>query len=335
MRNPPYFLFFILSLLFFSCTPLPEVIGRLFDVYVLTNYPEAIKDTLSSLLEEEILTPQPEKMFRLRFRPLSQISVYSQFPNLFLVGTISDTILRDLIGLKREVVERETFAFFITKLEIKKSGSPSQFFIFVAKDREDLARGLRRYKERIRYSLENHLSERIYHLTYSQGENLKAKERIKKYPFSLKIPKGFQISEKYVSGNFIYLFAHYPDRSIFIYWRDGERELNPEAIITLRDSLTYLYYDGDYVARKYTNYQETQFGGQPAIKLQGVWQNDKEIIGGPFVAYALNYQGRFYLIDGTLYNPGKKKLPNLLQLSVILSTFSPAGSSPLPKNLEL
>ncbi len=323
MRKSLYFVLIISYLLFFSCTPLPEVIGRLSDVYVLTDYPELIRDTLISLLEEEILTPQPEKMFRLRFRPLSQISVYAQFPNILLVGTTSDTILKELIGTKREVVERETFAFFATKLEIRKRPTPSQFFIFVAKDKENLTQGLRRYKERISYSLKNHLSERIYHLTYSRGENIKIKEKIKRYPFSLKIPKGFGIAEKYVSGNFIYFFAHYPDRSIFIYWTDGEKELNPDGIITLRDSLTYLYYDGDYVAREYTNYQKIQFCGVEAIKLQGIWQNDKEIIGGPFVAYALNHEGRFYLIDGTLYNPGKKKLPNFLQLAVILSTFQP------------
>ncbi len=312
---------FLLTLLFFSCTPLPEVIGRLFDVYVLTNYSEMIKDTLSLILEEEILTPQPEKIFRLRYRPLSQFAVYAQFPNLLLIGTPFDTIIRDFLGEKREIVAKETFAFFTIKEE-KKGKKLHQFFIFVAADKEELCRGLIRYKDRIRYSLEKEIKERIFSLTYTRGENEKIKERLEtNYHFSLKVPKGFQLSERYAAGNFLYLFTHYPDRSIFIHWSDGEKELNPFDLITLRDSLTYLYYDGDYVARKYTTYQETKFFGLPAVKIQGVWQNDKEIIGGPFISYAFNYKGKFYLLDGTLFNPGKRKLNNLFQLSVILLTF--------------
>lgn len=314
-------LFFLLSLL--SCTHLPEVIGRLFDVYVLTDYPEVIKDTLSLILEEEILTPQPEKMFRLRYRPLSQFSIFSQFPNVFLIGTPSDTILKDFLGEKKEIVAKETFAFFTIKEE-KRGKERHQFFIFIAQEKENLCQGLTKYRERIRYSLEGQIAERILYLTYTQGENTKVKEKLEtNYHFSLKVPKGFQLSEKYASGNFLYLFTHYPDRSIFLYWLDKEKELDPFHLITLRDSLTYLYYDGDYVARKYTTYQPIKFFGVPAIKLQGVWQNDREIIGGPFVSYAFNYKGKFYFLDGTLFNPGKKKLNNLFQLSIILSTFQP------------
>ncbi len=299
------------------------MIGRLRDIYIFTDEREIIKETLSQILEEEILTPQPERLFRLRYKSLSQISNFPQFHTILLIGTLSDTIIRQFLGKNQEIVERDTFAFFVIKPEKKKREAKSQFFIFVARDKGLLNRGLVKYRERIKHSFENHLSELIYKLTYSRGGDEKLERRLERYGFRLEVPKGFLLKEEYAPNNFIYLFTHYPDRSIFIYWSAGEKRLSPNELITLRDSLTYLYYGGDYVERQYTRYSETKFLGNPAIKLQGIWQNDQAGIGGPFVAYAFNDRGRFYFIDGTLYNPGKRKLNNLLQLSVILSTFYP------------
>ncbi len=314
--------FLYLSPILFFCTPLPETVGRLQDVYLFSDYADLIKEPISAILGEEVLTPQPEKIFHLRYRPLSQFLNFSKFHTVLLVGTISDTLLEKFLGQNKAVVERDTYAFFLVQPEPERPEPKPHLFLFVAKDREGLKSGLMKYKERIRYSLEDRLSRLIHSLTYSRGENEKIATRLKeKYGFSIKVPKGFYLQEKYGAGNFIYLFAHYPDRSLFFYWAEQEREITPNEIILLRDSLTALYYDGDYVARKYTTYTQAKFLNRPAIKLQGVWQNDKEVIGGPFVSYAFNFQGRFYLIDGTLFNPGKKKLKNLLQLSVILSTF--------------
>ncbi|MBM3315986.1 DUF4837 family protein, partial [candidate division WOR-3 bacterium] len=65
------------------------------------------------------------------------------------------------------------------------------------------------------------------------------------------------------------------------------------------------------------------FMGGPCLRLRGVWQNPGEVIGGPFVSYSFSYQGRFFMLDGTLFNPGERKLDNLFQLEAVIRTFTP------------
>jgi hypothetical protein len=66
-----------------------------------------------------------------------------------------------------------------------------------------------------------------------------------------------------------------------------------------------------------------EFLGVPGLRLRGVWQNQRQVIGGPFVLYAFNYQERFFILDGMVFNPGQKKLSSLFQVEAIIRTFVP------------
>ncbi len=310
-------LIFILFL--FSCSPLPPTIGKLREVIIFTEYENEIRDIISKILEKKVYTPQPESYFTIRYKNLASFPLLKDFSTLFLIGTISDEFISDLIGDKIEIVKKDTFGFFRLK---ELYGKNQQIFIFVSNDKNLLKEGLKRYEKRIFYSLLEHLYHLIHLYTYSIGID---KEKIKylkeNYSFAFKVPKRYFLKEEYKKENFIYLFTHYPDRSIFIYFDNKKRELIPKKIADLRDSLTIKFYNGDYILREYTYYETTYFLNQLSLKIMGVWQNDKDIIGGPFISYAFNYKDKFYLIDGTLFYPGEKKLNNLLQLEVILKTF--------------
>ncbi|MEO0113285.1 MAG: DUF4837 family protein [candidate division WOR-3 bacterium] len=314
MRKILVFIFFL-----FSCSPLPPTIGKLREVIIFTEYQNEIENLISQILEKKVYTPQPEPYFTIKYKNLASFPLLKDFTTLFLVSTISDEFISDLVGDKIEIIKRDTFGFFRLKDLYTKN---QQIFIFVSSEKNLLKEGLKRYEKRIFYSLLEHIYDLISLYTYSIGID---KEKIKylkeNYHFTFKVPKRYILKEEYKKNNFIYLFTHYPDRSIFIYFDNTRRELLPEKIANLRDSLTIKFYNGDYILREYTYAESTYFLNQPALKLIGVWQNDKDIIGGPFISYAFNYQDKFYLIDGTLFYPGEKKLNNLLQLDVILRTF--------------
>lgn len=309
----------VFILLLFSCSPLPPTIGKLREVIIFTEYQNEIEDIISKILEKKVYTPQPEPYFTIRYKNLSSFPLLKDFTTLFLIGTISDEFISDLVGDKIEIIKRDTFGFFRLKNLYTKN---QQIFIFVSSDKNLLKEGLKRYEKRIFYSLLEHIYDLIHLYTYSIGIDKKKIEYLKKnYHFTFKVPKRYILKEEYRDNNFIYLFTHYPDRSIFIYFDNQKRELLPEKIANLRDSLTIKFYNGDYILREYTFAESTYFLNQPALKLTGVWQNDRDIIGGPFISYAFNYRDKFFLIDGTLFHPGEKKLNNLLQLDVILKTF--------------
>ena len=310
--------FKLLPLFFFiRCSPLPPTLGEFREVIVFTDYP--IEEVLERILKKKVYTPQEEFYFKIRYKTLSAFPSLKNFSTLFLIGVVNDEFISDLIGDKLEIVKRDTFGLFRLKDFYAKNQT---ILIFVSSDKNLLKEGLKRYEKRIFNSLLEHTENLLAIYTYSQGIDEQKMEYLKKnYGFTFKIPKRYHLKEEYKKNNFLYLFTHYPDRSIFIYWQENNRPLIPKEIADLRDSLTIKFYDGDYILREYTSAESTNFLGKPAIKIIGVWQNDKDIIGGPFVSYAFNYQNKFFLIDGTLFNPGEKKLSNLLQLDMILKTF--------------
>jgi hypothetical protein len=192
-----------------------------------------------------------------------------------------------------------------------------------------LKQGLAAYAGRIRRTLEEVVIEQMRQAVYVEGADRQASDRLEeKYSFSVEVPRRWQVREEFADRGFVYLFAHYPDRSVFVYWADSTRPLEPESLAALRDLVTGRFYDGDSIDAEFTCVDTVEFMARPAVRLRGVWKNDRETIGGPFVTYAFNHQGRFYMVDGLVFDPGRKKLDHLLQVEAVVRSFTPARSSP-------
>ncbi len=164
-------LVFILFL--FSCSPLPPTIGKLREVIIFTEYQNEIENLISQILEKKVYTPQPEPYFTIRYKNLASFPLLKDFTTLFLVGTISDEFISDLVGDKIEIIKRDTFGFFRLKDLYTKN---QQIFIFVSSEKNLLKEGLKRYEKRIFYSLLEHIYDLIHLYTYSIGID---KEKIK------------------------------------------------------------------------------------------------------------------------------------------------------------
>lgn len=319
------------GLLALGCGPsLPGSAGRVREVVLVAPDSLETRGSLSQILETEHLTPQPEPEFLVRLVGPERLSDFAPFHTIFLVGRIDDPsimeILKgwvDLDRLKQRVLT-DTFSLF----RLHDLWARDQVVIcFLARDRATLKRGLRTYASRIRGVIHNRFLERTHRLTYQRGYNRQATQRMAaSFGFTIDVPLGFRLDERYRADNFVYIYGHNPDRSIFIHWRDGNVDLGARSVgslLALRDSLTLRYYDGDQVLLEMSRSEPAEFQGRRAVRLQGVWQNERWVIGGPFISYLFNYEGRFYFIDGTLFAPGKRKLDNLLQLDAILKTFNP------------
>ena len=57
------------------------------------------------------------------------------------------------------------------------------------------------------------------------------------------------------------------------------------------------------------------------IRLNGVWQNDSLVAGGPFLSYFLTQNDTLYVIDGMLFHPGERKSDYLTKIEVIMNSF--------------
>jgi len=145
-----------------------------------------------------------------------------------------------------------------------------------------------------------------------------------RYGWTVRIPKGFKAAEdrknrvvKLVSTD-----TQQPARLFLAYWAPTNlASPDPAYCLRLRARLAWLYYDEDRVDTASTTVSEVTFQGRKAVRIEGIWQNEKHLIGGPFFTFCFVEKGRFYLLDGIVFAPGMDKSPWLHQLEAMMLTF--------------
>jgi hypothetical protein len=296
-------------------------IGPLREVTVVSTHWEAVSGTISSILQQPVLTPQPEPEFRVRVGSLDKFETYSRFRLLLFIGTRQDTLLRRMLGRRLDSLAAGDYGLF----KVPNPWAKGQFaLIFAARDSATLVPGLEAYAARIRQTLRDLLMVQMAQAVYYEGSDKGLSDSItRRQSFTLDVPKRWLLADGGSDSGFLYIHGHSPDRSVFIYWQDSSRALGVDSLLALRDRLTGRYYDGDSIERGYSQSESVPFLARPALRVTGVWQNDRLVLGGPFVSYAFNYQDRFYLVDGMVFNPGRSKLNALAEVEAVVRTFTP------------
>lgn len=148
------------------------------------------------------------------------------------------------------------------------------------------------------------------------------------YGFTLGVPTGYEMGED-ANGRVVRLsrtLAGEPARFLMIHWMPVEDAPEGGAgLLELRDRLGLLYNEGDVALPERSSWREGRFQNLPAILLEGVWQNEKHVIGGPFRSFGFVRGDRYYFVDVSVFNPPGPKLPFLREGLALARTFSPAG----------
>lgn len=323
---PPSFVvyrssFLVLLLVACSGEPTPRLLGPLREVTVISNQWEQIEGTVRSILQEPIPTPQPEPEFKIRVGSPDKFETYSKFRLVFLIGTHQDTLLREVLGARVDSLGPGGFQL----LRVPNPWSRGQFaLIFLSRDGSELGSGLSLYATRIRQTLRDIVLEQMARAVYVEGVDKGRTDSLsRRYAFTVDVPRRWRVNEDNAESNFVYLYGHVPDRNVFVHWQDTTLPLVPDSLAALRNRLTLRFYDGDSIDRRFLQAETVAFLNTVCLRLSGVWKNDREMLGGPFVNYAFNFRGRFYMTDGLVFNPGKLKLDALTQAEVVLRTFTP------------
>jgi hypothetical protein len=287
----------------------------------VSDHWHVIDSTVIQMLQQELATPQPEPEYKVRVGRVERFETFSKFRIVMLVGTARDTLLRQVLGRRVDSLAAGDFGLFRVPNPWQQGQT---VLIFVARDTGLLVRGLEAYAARIRQELEEIVLEQMRRAVYIEGINTELTGRLaQRFAFSVDVPARWQVREEFADSGFVYMFVHYPDRSVFVYWSGTLPGTAPESLAMLRDRLTGRYYKGDSIDPLFTTVDTVEFLSRPATRLRGVWRNEKTTIGGPFVTYAFEYQDRFYMVDGLLFEPGKKKLDHLLQVEAVVRSFTP------------
>jgi len=314
--------FAALGLFLLACTPLgTKTLGPLREVTVVSDHWDLVDSTVVMILQQPVPTPQPEPEFKVRVGSSDKFDTYSRFRIVFLVGVSQDSLMRQVLGARADSLSQGDYGLFL----VPNPWTKDQFaLIFVARDASGLVPGLVAYGARIRTTLREVVLNQLARAAYIEGVDKAGTEELsRRYSFSIDVPRRWLVNEDHGNSRFVYMYGHFPDRNVFVYWEDTTRQLVPYLMAAVRDSLAGMFYDGDSIDPEFLRVDTISFLAGPCLRLSGVWRNERETIGGPFVNYSFNFQGRFYMLDGLVFDPGKKKLDHLVQVEAVVRTFTP------------
>jgi hypothetical protein len=146
-----------------------------------------------------------------------------------------------------------------------------------------------------------------------------------RYGWSICPPTDYEFMSGNAQSGFVFFRRVRPDRSVFVYWQEGEAGFVSESFaLSTRQELARRYYDGDEIEwQRGVEMKQVEFAGRPAVRLSGWWANQRLVGGGPFRTYCFYEpsQARVYLVDASLFAPGQDKVPLMLNLDAIARSF--------------
>ena len=287
-----------------------------------------IESGLDNVFDNFVHTPHAERSFYHKWSPLNLMDVYKKRRNVILVGLlnkddpISEYVKKMLSPeLLKKVENGEVFEIFKEDL----FAFDQMGLILCAPDKEQLLSNLSNQSESIYERFEDYHFERLNRILFSSDEQYEIEEFLaREYGWTIRVPYAFQVVERSIDSNFVWIKRPDPSRSIFVFrTKADESNITEDWIRDIRDSLATVYLDGDSISVNDTYVMHTQYDGMPAVKMVGIWQNHQLIVGGPFRTYVF-YEEKsdyIYFIDISVVAPGKRKKPFLDQLEVVARSF--------------
>jgi hypothetical protein len=310
-------LFMLLVLVVLSCARLPANIGKSREVVVISREPNP--PLLVNNLQRYNYVPQQENLFSFIYAADTVIKDYNKFHTILLYGSLQDTFITTLLSPEaQEATQRDTFTLY----KLNDVWTQGQLVIvMVVSDSHYIPAGMTKYGSLISNILEESYYQRVKENYYIQGIDGKIKNELKRFGVTFDVHKGWLIDSTHHDENFIYVHAHFPDRSIFFYKERLDTTLTDSFVINKRDALTQKYYNGDYILKDLTTAEKIELRGMQGYRLRGVWQNDSLVAGGPFLSYFLTSRDTLFVVDGMLFLPGERKTEQFTKIEVLLNSF--------------
>jgi len=281
---------------------------------------------------------RPEKIFTVRYiEPTLFNSVLNKAKNIIFVATLDSktnggVTVRNF--MTKNYIQDHPDKFIISQKDIYASGQDA-LYLFSATEQELIER-IRNNKATIRDFFNQKENERLLtSLFKAKEEKAVTSHMAKTYGFSVRVPIGYRIEAN--DSAFVWLRnVGEIDKNIFISYRDytNDNIFENKNIVGLRDSIThYNVFEDPENADSYirvdtvhldTEFITTQFYGQYAKRIRGIWIANNLALGGSFLSYIFvdKTSNRLYYLDGFVVSPGHKKREALRELDVILKTFA-------------
>ncbi len=293
------------------------------------------------VFEKVIYTPQPENLFNLMRKNLSELNTLQNRKNIILLGTLDsqdnvskyiksalDTSVTNLIKGGKE--------FFINKNNLWAKNQLVMFL--VANSVDELRQRILNGNEELLYSFRKTSNERLFAQLYKPRlENKKIEAQLlDKYGWMMYVQPDVELAKSDSANGFVWLRSGRNrdiERWVFVKWIENAsaKYLNSDSLINIRNRVTRDNYlvseDSVFVEVAYGNsapiVSQANFNERYALMSQGFWKFSDRSGGGPFISYSFldEKTGRFYMIDASIFAPKYYKKKLLQRADVILSSF--------------
>ena len=293
---------------------------------------QATGDILKDTFERVTYTPQPERVFTLKYVSINNFKKYSKYRFLIFISTSlsSEKIAKVFDNKTRSVLENHTSKEedSNTMFILRDQWSRKQLSIFIlAENTQTMVEEIRIKKETLYDLIKNayydHLQQDMF---LSLHEKRTSEKLMESYGWTFKKHPGLLVHQECPDEGFISFHSWSPKQWMFVRWIDGADKslLVPDWITKERNRIGASYFDGMCISEYYLNSHPSTFQGHPARVTTGLWELNHPTKGGPFKNYTVfdSTSQRLYIIDFAVLNPGKPKLPILNRLDAIAHTFS-------------
>jgi hypothetical protein len=324
-----------------ACDAKKSATGNEDEIYVFadsTEY-EQIEASLLTVFSKIIYTPQPENLFILIRKDISELDKYKNKKNIIIAaplgsGSNTSNYIDGLLNQQVKEMVRQDSVFVINKYDLWARGQ--LVMILTANDLTGLSKKILNEHENLLYYFQKISNERLFKSLYNSRYERKEIEAklLKNYGWLIYVQADYHLAIDNPEHNFVWL-RRAPgtdmERWIFVHWIDNASPLllNKDSVYAIRNRITEKFYrtsdDSSYVIIEdnYRTTKEVNFLGRYALMTQGLWKMKDGSMGGPFINYTFYDEPtkRLYMLDASIYAPKYYKKKLIQQVDVLLQSF--------------
>lgn len=338
-----FFIAFSFSLLFFvSCgDALKPAVGHEDEIFVFADSTEFynLENSLLTVFGKVIYTPQPENLFNLTRKDITELEKYKTKKNIIIIAPLNSgsEVSKYIDGMLSSDVKELVLKDSISVINKYDLWAKNQLLMIItAPNMEKLNQKILAEHENLLHHFQKISDKRLFQSLYNERFERKDVEAkfLKEYGWMIYVQSDFHLALNNPEGNFVWL-RRSPgtdmERWIFVHWIENASPamLNRDSVYSIRNKVTNKYYrtsdDASYVeiSDDYKTTIEVNFLGRYALMTQGLWRMKDGSMGGPFINYTFYDQPtkRLYMLDGSIYAPKYYKKKLIQQVDVILQSF--------------
>ena len=283
----------------------------------------SLNDPIRRSFERTVFTTRDEPVFEVTFTTPESIGEFTKWKRLVVIETTPSALL--LPGLvdvpaSGEVIEevRDKWARNQT-IHVLGADTPAATSALVHKQLDSIYEAIHR----------DFIDHHVNRMWASGPDSSLARQLADDLGLSIVLPRVYRPAQASAPPDTRTWFNLDPRRVVSIHWVPLPAQMNPDTVLAVREAWGHTIFPGDSIVMRPDTTGanprliaiRSHLASQPAIRLQGVWENQSDITAGVFLTYGLACNDRLVLLDGNIYAPDRAKYPFLIQLEQIFETF--------------